>query len=116
MLNVNFNQFKSGYLKKKNQVLFFSINTKGEQEIINLINNLLIEKNSFVFESVEKGKIKGRYTIFGRNPDKIWEFNNNRCQILTGNKKKILIGIPKESSHTICDIMPIDREILKRTV
>ena len=76
MLNVNFNQFKSGYLKKKNQVLFFSINTKGEQEIINLINNLLIEKNSFVFESVEKGKIKGRYTIFGRNPDKIWEFNN----------------------------------------
>ena len=60
MLNVNFNQFKSGYLKKKNQVLFFSINTKGEQEIINLINNLLIEKNSFVFESVEKGKIKGK--------------------------------------------------------
>ena len=52
MLNVNFNQFKSGYLKKQNQVLFFSINTKGEQEIINLINNLLIEKNSFVFESV----------------------------------------------------------------
>ena len=99
MLNVNFNQFKSGYLKKKNQVLFFSINTKGEQEIINLINNLLVEKNSFVFESVEKGKIKGRYTIFGRNPDKIWEFNNNRCQILTGNKKKILIGNPLSLIH-----------------
>ena len=103
MLNVNFNQFKSGYLKKKNQVLFFSINTKGEQEIINLINNLLIEKNSFVFESVEKGKIKGRYTIFGRNPDKIWEFNNNRCQILTGNKKKILIGNPKENIEKIIE-------------
>ena len=39
MLNVNFNQFKSGYLKKRNQVLFYSINTKGEREIINLINN-----------------------------------------------------------------------------
>ena len=103
MLNVNFNQFKSGYLKKKNQVLFFSINTKGEQEIINLINNLLIEKNSFVFESVEKGKIKGRYTIFGRNPDKIWEFNNNRCQIQTGNKKKILIGNPKENIEKIIE-------------
>ena len=103
MLNVNFNQFKSGYLKKKNQVLFFSINTKGEQEIINLINNLLIEKNSFVFESVGKGKIKGRYTIFGRNPDKIWEFNNNRCQILTGNKKKILIGNPKENIEKIIE-------------
>ena len=69
MLNVNFDQFKSGYLKNKNQVLYYSINTTGDHEIVNLINNLLIEKNSFVFESVEKGKIKGRYTIFGRNPD-----------------------------------------------
>ena len=93
MLNVNFDQFKSGYLKNKNQVLYYSINTTGDHEIVNLINNLLIEKNSFVFESVEKGKIKGRYTIFGRNPDKIWEFNNNKCQIKIGNKKKKIIGI-----------------------
>ena len=95
MLNVNFNQFKSGYLKKKNQVLFFSINSKGEQEIINLINNLLIEKNSFVFESVEKGKIKGRYTIFGKNPDKIWEFNNNNSYLIKKNKKIKLKDKPK---------------------
>ena len=42
-------------------------------------NNFLTEKNSFVFESVEKGIIKGRYTIFGKNPDKIWEFNNKKA-------------------------------------
>ena len=97
MLNVNFNQFKSGYLKKQNQVLFFSINTKGEQEIINLINNLLIEKNSFVFESVEKGVIKGRYTIFGKNPDKVWEFNKNKAYKLNNANKRINIkGNPKK--------------------
>ena len=65
MLNVKFDQFKSIYLKK-NQVLYYSINTTGVIEIENLINNFLNEKNSFVFESVEKGKIKGRYTIFGK--------------------------------------------------
>jgi len=40
--------------------------------------NFLIKKNSFIFESVEKRKIRGRYTIVGTNPDKIWEFNKNK--------------------------------------
>ena len=43
-----------------------------------------------MFESVEKGKIKGRYTIFGKNPDKIWEFNNSKCILKTKDKEKSL--------------------------
>ena len=80
MLNVNFNQFKSGYLKKKNQVLFFSINTKGEQEIINLINNLLIEKNSFVLiadknNDVYLSKISNINTsMLNKDADKVNEY------------------------------------------
>ena len=85
MLNINLKKFKSQYLKKKNQVLYYSIKTNGLKEIENLINNFLIEKDSFVFESVEKGFIKGRYTIFGKNPDKIWEFNDNKCKLLFKN-------------------------------
>ena len=54
---------------------------------MNLIDNFLTEKNSFIFESVEKGKIKGRYTIFGKDPDKIWEFNNKKSYIIKENKK-----------------------------
>ena len=81
MLNINLENFKKNHKKNNNQILFYSIKTDGEREINNLINNFLVEKNSFIFESVEKGKIKGRYTIFGRNPDKIWEFNNNNCFI-----------------------------------
>ena len=79
MLNVSLNQFKLDYLKKKNQVIYYSLKSEGSDDIENLINNFLQEKNSFIFESVEKGKIKGRYTIFGKNPDKIWEFNNLEC-------------------------------------
>ena len=77
MLNITFEEFKKNHRKKQNQVIYYSINTIGINEIKNLIDNFLNEKNSFVFESVEKAVIKGRYTIFGKNPDKIWEFNNN---------------------------------------
>ena len=48
---------------------------------------LLAEKNSFIFESVEKGKIKGRYTIIGLNPDKIWDINKNVITLNSLDKK-----------------------------
>ncbi len=77
MINRSFKDFKNIHKKKINQVIYSSLNAKNENFLINLINNFFNVKNSFVFESVEKGKIKGRYTIFGKNPDKIWEFNNS---------------------------------------
>tara|TARA_Y100000294_G_scaffold161254_1_gene165520 strand:- start:1251 stop:2600 length:1350 start_codon:yes stop_codon:yes gene_type:complete len=73
-----------------------------------LINNFLIEKNSFVFESVEKGFIKGRYTIFGRNPDKIWEFNNNNCKLFYKNKSIKLKGNPKKNIEKIIEDFNFD--------
>ena len=54
MLNYNLKQFKSLHKKKKNIVLFYSEKSGGINEINNLINNLLNQKNSFIFESVEK--------------------------------------------------------------
>ena len=87
MLNKSLSEFKRQHQKKINQVLFVSRKINDDTEILNLIENFLVEKNSFIFESVEKGKIKGRYTIFGKNPDKIWEFNNNNSFLIKNNKK-----------------------------
>ena len=95
MLNINLKKFKSQFLRKKSQILYYSTKTDGLNEIENLINNFLIEKDSFVFESVEKGFIKGRYTIFGKNPDKIWEFNNKNSYLIQNNKKKKLKDKPE---------------------
>ena len=95
MLNISLKKFKKLHKKKNNQIIFTSLNSSGEKEILNLINNFLLEKNSFIFESVEKGLIKGRYTIFGKSPDKIWEFNNNNCFNYINNKKKKIKGKPK---------------------
>ena len=97
MINRNFNNFKFQHKRKQNQVLFFSQKINKDEEVLNLINNFLTEKNSFVFESVEKGIIKGRYTIFGKNPDKIWEFNNKKAYKVNNlNKKKLIKGNPKK--------------------
>ena len=104
MLNINLKRFKFLHKKKQNQIIFSSIETTGEKEILNLIDNFLIDKNSFVFESVEKGIIKGRYTIFGKNPDKIWEFNNNSCYKYDDKKNKIKInGRPKNIIEKIIE-------------
>ncbi len=101
MLNVSLEKFKSLHKKKVNQIIYYSVNSDGTKEIKNLINNFLNEKNSFIFESVEKGKIKGRYTIFGKNPDKIWEFNNNNCYQIRNNKKFKIKGNPKKTIEKI---------------
>ena len=60
----NFKDFKFRHKRKKNQIIYTSQKIKDDREILNLIDSFLEEKNSFIFESVEKGKIKGRYTIF----------------------------------------------------
>ena len=88
IINRSFKDFKFRHRSKKNQIIYTSKKIKNNEDVTNLIDNFLIEKNSFIFESVEKGKIKGRYTIFGKNPDKIWEFNNNNSYLIN-NKKKI---------------------------
>ena len=97
MINRNFKDFKFQHKRNQNQVLFSSKKIKGDDEVLNLIDNFLTEKNSFIFESVEKGIVKGRYTIFGKKPDKIWEFNNNKSySVSKNNNKKRIKGEPKK--------------------
>ncbi|MDA7460110.1 anthranilate synthase component I [Candidatus Pelagibacter ubique] len=103
MLNRNFKDFKFQHSRNKNQIIYNSQKVKNDQEVLNLIDNFLVEKNSFIFESVEKGKIRGRYTIFGKNPDKIWEFNNRNSYLTTNNVKKKIIGEPKKIIEKIIE-------------
>ena len=102
-INRNFKDFKFRHRNKKNQIIYTSKKVKNDEEILNLIDNFLEEKNSFIFESVEKGKIKGRYTIFGKNPDKIWEFNNNTSYQIKKNKKIKLKDSPEKLIENIIE-------------
>ncbi len=103
-INRSFKEFKFRHRNNENQIIYTSKKVKTDEEIINLIDNFLTEKNSFIFESVEKGKIRGRYTIFGKNPDKIWEFNNNNSYLIKKNKKIKLIKTPNKLPK-ICSLI-----------
>ena len=103
MLNRDFNDFKFQHKSNINQILYTSKNTQNDREVLNLIDNFLGEKNSFIFESVEKGKIRGRYTIFGKNPDKIWEFNNKNSYLISNKTKKKIKGDPEKIIEKIIE-------------
>jgi len=103
MLNRNFNDFKFQHKRNKNQILYTSKKAQNDREVLNLIDNFLAEKNSFIFESVEKGKIRGRYTIFGKNPDKIWQFNNKNSYLIRNNIKKNIKGDPDKIIEKIIE-------------
>ena len=89
-INCSLQKFKKGHQAKRSQILFKSKSCKDYKNVENLFKFLLAEKNSFIFESVEKGTIRGRYTIIGLNPDKIWDINNNTVTLnFNGKKTKI---------------------------
>jgi len=77
-------------LKKFNgcSITYIVENNAPLKKINNLINNILIKKNSFVFESVEKAKNRGRYTIFGFNPDITLNIIGNDIFLNKKKKKK----------------------------
>ncbi len=108
IINRSFKDFKFRHRSNKNQIIYTSKKVKNDEEVLNLIDNFLEEKNSFVFESVEKGKIKGRYTIFGKNPDKIWEFNNNNSYLIKKNKKIKLKDKPENLIEKIIENFKFD--------
>tara|TARA_A100001011_G_scaffold247392_1_gene255650 strand:+ start:1586 stop:3046 length:1461 start_codon:yes stop_codon:yes gene_type:complete len=108
IINRSFKDFKFRHRSKKNQIIYTSKKVKNDEEVLNLINNFLEEKNSFIFESVEKGRIKGRYTIFGKNPDKIWEFNSSHSYLIKNNKKKKLKDKPEYLIQKIIEEFKFD--------
>ena len=93
-LNTSLLNFKKKHKNNKNQIIFYKTDCKDTKIIDNIINNFLTKKNSFIFESVEKRKIRGRYTIIGADPDKIWEFNKKKIQVIANNNKRIIRGSP----------------------
>ena len=93
-INTSLLNFIKKHKSKKNQIIFHKSKCKNNRTIENIINNFLVKKNSFIFESVEKRKFRGRYTIIGADPDKIWEFNKKQIHLIENNRKKLIKGSP----------------------
>ena len=86
-LNTSFEKFRKLHKKSLNQTIAYSQNCKNYKFVENLYKFVLVKKNSFIFESVEKGITRGRYTIIGFDPDRTYNIKNNTI-IVDDFKKK----------------------------
>ena len=102
-LNISFSSFKKNHKLKKDQLIYKIKKCKDYKQVENIFNLLLVEKNSFIFESVEKGTIRGRYTIIGLNPDKVWNINKNTIIETFEGKKKIIKEKPLNFLNNLID-------------
>jgi len=102
-LSISFSSFKKKHKSKKDQIVYRVKNCKSYKQVENIFNFLLVEKNSFIFESVEKGTIRGRYTIIGLKPDKIWNINKNLIIESFEGKKKIINKNPLDFLNNLID-------------
>ena len=91
--------FKNNYDSGKPQLLYTTLSADLHTPV-SILLRFKKEKFSFLFESVEKGSNKGRYSVLGIKPDLVWKCQNKKCSI-----KKIFKG--KESIINEEDISPI---------
>ena len=88
-----FKEFKRNHRKKESNS-FVTRNCKNYNKVENLFKFLLTNKNSFIFESVEKGKTRGRIYNYRTNSDKIWDINNNSIKINSLGKIRKIVTNP----------------------
>ena len=89
-LNTSFEKFRKLHKKSLNQTIAYSQNCKNYKFVENLYKFVLVKKNSFIFESVEKGITRGRYTIIGFDPDRTYNIKNNTIIVDDFKKKRIV--------------------------
>ena len=62
-----------------------------------------MRKTALFLNLLRRERIRGRYTIFGKNPDKIWEFNNKNSYLITNKAKKKIKGDPDKIIEKIIE-------------
>ena len=85
ILKPDLSKFKMNYKSGLEQILYASFAADVHTPISSLLK-LENEDYVFLFESVEKGSQKGRYSVIGLKPDIIWECTNNICKTTYVNK------------------------------
>ncbi|MFL2661749.1 MAG: anthranilate synthase component I [Alphaproteobacteria bacterium] len=97
--NSDYKLFQKNYVSGKKQLLFLSFPADVHTPV-SAILKLKNEKYTFLFESVEKGSQKGRYSVIGLKPDIIWECKDNKCyyrNLNNSNKIQIIKQNPLKS-------------------
>ena len=72
-LTPEFDQFEKNYNKNINQLVYCRLAADLDTPVSLMLKLTNEEENSFILESVTGGEVRGRYSIVGMRPDKIWK-------------------------------------------
>ena len=72
-LTPEFDQFEKNYSKSINQLVYCRLAADLDTPVSLMLKLTNGEENSFILESVTGGEVRGRYSIIGMRPDKIWK-------------------------------------------
>ena len=85
----NFADFKKNYDQNKTQIISSKLINQEETIISAYLKVAEKLENSFIFESLEDGEEKGRFSIIGLKPDKILKLKNQSITIEENDKEII---------------------------
>ena len=73
--------FREGYAQGRPQVVWTTLVADLETPVSAFLKLADGRANSFLFESVEGGEIRGRYSFIGLKPDLIWRCRGRQAEI-----------------------------------
>jgi len=77
----DFSAFARAYADGRPQILFTRLVADLETPVSAFLKLAEGRNNAFLFESVQGGETRGRYSIIGLKPDLIWRCNDGRAEI-----------------------------------
>src|SRR5262249_23163924 len=88
-MHPSFDDFAAIYRAKRSQVVWTRLVSDLETPVSAMLKLAEGRPYSFLFESVEGGAVRGRYSRIGLRPDLIWRCRGDKAEInrraLTGN-------------------------------
>ncbi|MGE0093634.1 MAG: anthranilate synthase component I [Alphaproteobacteria bacterium] len=77
----SFEEFAKGYEAGKAQLVWTALVSDLETPVSAMLKLADGRPNSFLFESVEGGAVRGRYSFIGMKPDLIWRCRRDKAEI-----------------------------------
>src|ERR1700749_2968566 len=100
MIQPPFDRFAAGYTSGRPQLLYTRLVADMETPVSAFLKLGEGTENAFLFESVQGGETRGRYSIIGLKPDLIWRCRGGRAEI-TRNARNDTGGFVAEAAKPL---------------
>ena len=80
-LTPTYEHFEKNYTNKISQLVYCRLAADLDTPVSLMLKLTNGEENSFILESVTGGEIRGRYSIIGMRPDRIWKCAGNESYL-----------------------------------